>query len=106
MKLMSYQTAEVAGTGNFYVKVASANPAKTSNKQKTMIFDLRIFGASAERPSTGIIGVIDSQAAKTVKMVQMFNLAGQQVRVAEQGVNIIRTVYTDGTVSTKKVIVK
>jgi hypothetical protein len=106
MKLMSYQTVEVAGEGNYYVKVASANPAKTSNKQKTMIFDLRIFGASAERPSTGIIGVIDSQAAKTVKMVQMFNLAGQQVRVAEQGVNIIRTVYTDGTVSTKKVIVK
>jgi hypothetical protein len=106
MKLMSYQTVEVAGEGNYYVKVASANPAKTSNKQKTMIFDLRIFGASAERPSTGIIGIIDSQAAKTVKMVQMFNLAGQQVRVAEQGVNIIRTVYTDGTVSTKKVIVK
>jgi hypothetical protein len=33
-------------------------------------------------------------------------MAGQRVRVAEQGVNVIRTIYTDGTVSTKKVIVK
>jgi uncharacterized protein (TIGR02588 family) len=105
-KLMSYQTVEVAGEGQYYVKVACANPAKTSNKQKTMIFDLRIFGASAERPTTGIIDVVASQAAKTVKAVQMYNMAGQRVRVAEQGVNVIRTIYTDGTVSTKKVIVK
>jgi hypothetical protein len=106
MKLMSYQTVEVAGEGQYYVKVASATPAKTSNKQKTMIFDLRIFGASAERPTTGIIDVVANQAAKTVKAVQMYNMAGQRVRVAEQGVNVIRTIYTDGTVSTKKVIVK
>jgi hypothetical protein len=106
MKLMSYQTVEVAGEGQYYVKVASANPAKTSNKQKTMIFDLRIYGASAERPTTGIIDVVANQAAKTVKAVQMYNMAGQRVRVAKQGVNVIRTIYTDGTVSTKKVIVK
>jgi hypothetical protein len=106
MKLMSYQTVEVAGEGNYYVKVASANPAKTSNKQKTMIFDLYLYGASAERPTTGIIDVVANQAAKTVKAVQMYNMAGQRVRVAEQGVNVIRTIYTDGTVSTKKVMVK
>jgi hypothetical protein len=107
MKLVSYQTVEFDGEGQYYVKVASANPAKTSNKQKTMIFDLHIDGASSSRPTTsGIINVIANQGAKTVKAVQMFNMAGQQVRVAEQGINLIRTIYTDGTVSTKKVLVK
>jgi hypothetical protein len=105
MKLMSYQTAEVAGTGNYYVKVASANPAKTSNKQKTMIFDVRLYGPTAERPSVGIAEVT-TDAAKTVKSVRMYNLAGQQIRVATPGVNIIRTVYTDGSVSSKKVVVR
>ncbi len=105
MKLMSYQTAEVAGTGNYYVKVASANPAKTSNKQKTMIFDVRLYGPTAERPSVGIAEVM-TDAAKTVKSVRMYNLAGQQIRVATPGVNIIRTVYTDGSVSSKKVVVR
>jgi hypothetical protein len=87
------------------VKVASANPAKTSNKQKTMIFDVRLYGPTAERPSVGIAEVM-TDAAKTVKSVRMYNLAGQQIRVATPGVNIIRTVYTDGSVSSKKVVVR
>jgi len=104
MKLMSYQTVEVTGNSAVYVKVASANPAKYSNKQKTMIFDLCLLAPTQERPHTGIEQIIDGD--KAVKTVQMFNLAGQQIRVAEPGVNIIRTVYSDGSVETKKIMVK
>jgi hypothetical protein len=36
----------------------------------------------------------------------MYNLSGQQIRVAQPGINLIRTTYSDGSVQTKKVLVK
>lgn len=104
MKLMSYQTVEVLGNDAVYVKFASANPAKYSNSQKTMIFDICLLAPSQKRPDTGIDQVMGGE--KAVKAVRMFNLAGQQIRVAEQGINIIQTVYSDGSVETKKIMVK
>lgn len=104
MKLMSYQTVEVLGDGAVYVKFASANPAKYSNTQKTMIFDICLLAPTQERPGLGIDEVISGE--KVVKTVRMFNLSGQQIRVAEQGINIIQTVYSDGSIETRKIMVK
>jgi hypothetical protein len=105
MKLMSYQTVEVAGEGNYYVKVASATPAKNSASQKTMIFDLYLLAPVAERPTLGLSEIF-SNTEKEIKAVRMYNLSGQQIRVAQPGINLIRTTYSDGSVQTKKVLVK
>ncbi len=102
-KAIDRQSLVCGGTEPVYVKIASANVDNTS-KQKTMLFDVILAGATAERPSTGIEGI--TETAKSVKSVMMYNLSGQQIRQAEQGIVLIRTIYTDGSVATKKVFVK
>lgn len=102
-KAIDRQSLVCGGTEPVYVKLASANVDNTS-KQKTMLFDVILAAASVERPSTGIESL--TETAKSVKAVMMFNLAGQQIRQAEQGIVLIRTIYNDGSVATKKVFVK
>ena len=50
---------------------------------------------------TGVTGV---NAAKAVKSVSYYNLAGQTSAQPFEGVNIVRTTYTDGTTSVAKVM--
>ena len=101
-KSIDRQSLVCGGTDQLYVKLASANVDNTG-KQKTMMFDVIIAGASTERPSTGIESAVE--AAKTVKAVRMFDMSGRQIRVAEQGIVLIQTIYSDGTVATKKAFV-
>ena len=48
--------------------------------------------------------VAEVTAAKQVKSVSYYNLAGQQSAVPFEGINVVRTTYTDGTASVKKMM--
>ncbi len=52
---------------------------------------------------TGINNV-RSDAAKEVKAVRIYNVAGVEQRELNRGVNIVVTEYTDGTISTNKIM--
>ena len=52
----------------------------------------------------GNTGVNDVNASKTVKSVLYYNIAGQSSAEPFEGVNIVKTVYTDGTSSVAKVM--
>lgn len=54
--------------------------------------------------STGITGIAVDRA--TVSRMEYFSLAGERLLKPQTGVNIIRTVYTDGTAQTRKIVVR
>ncbi len=55
-------------------------------------------------PAPVVSTVDDVAATKTVASVHYFNLQGMSSDKPHAGVNIVKTVYTDGTVSTTKVV--
>lgn len=51
-----------------------------------------------------VTGVTDVTAGKAVQSVRYYNVAGQESLKPFEGINIVRTVYTDGTSSVAKVV--
>lgn len=49
-------------------------------------------------------GVADVNAAKAVSSISYYNLAGQQSAQPFEGVNVVKTTYTDGTTTVSKVV--
>lgn len=58
---------------------------------------------SADSPVTAVEN-INSENGKTVKTVRVYNINGVELRDLQDGVNIIVTIYSDGTTSTNKCI--
>lgn len=57
--------------------------------------------------STGTVtGVESANAAKTVASVKYYNLAGIESAQPTQGINIVKTTYTDGSQSVAKKLIK
>lgn len=91
--------------GDYYVRVAH-----TGGGIKAQVYDIYIMNngevSKTYDPSSSIEEIIAGNEAAEVVAVEVYNLNGYRLAKAEQGVNIIRTVYADGTVKVEKVIVK
>lgn len=95
--------------GNDSVRADSAGKAMISEKFFARGI-ISIYGpsykeeiVSVNRPGAEAIeGVLP--ADRKVVSSQIYNAEGMPVPVAEKGVNIVRTVYSDGTVDTRKII--
>lgn len=83
-------------TAPVYVKLTSVSNLGTNSNM--MIFDVKLMGegqdVSIRKPS------IDRQVVST----RYYNLAGQQMKAMGFGLNIVRTIYSDGSVETTKVM--
>lgn len=79
-----------------YVKLTSVSNLGTNSNM--MIFDVRLMGegqdVSIRKPA------VDRQVVST----RYYNLAGQPLKSLGFGLNIVRTIYSDGSVETTKVM--
>jgi hypothetical protein len=81
-----------------FVKFASASNLGTNSNM--MIFDVKLMGegndpVSVEKPSV----------EKSLVSTRIFTVSGMEVKAPVYGINIVRNVYSDGSVETKKVFV-
>ncbi|MGE4433840.1 MAG: hypothetical protein AB7D40_07490, partial [Bacteroidales bacterium] len=81
-----------------FVKFASATNLGTNSNM--MIFDVKLMGegndpVSVEKPSV----------EKSLVSTRIFTVSGMEVKAPVYGINIVRNVYSDGSVETKKVFV-
>ena len=56
--------------------------------------------------TSGGTGIEDNYAAKEVLEVQFFNANGVRISAEQQGINIVRIIYTDGSIEIVKKFVK
>ena len=85
-----------------YVKLASGG-------NKANIFDIFIKNEGEESKNyiTGINDVTESsEAAGEVVKTIVYSINGTQLSAPAKGINIIKEVYANGSVKTKKVMVK
>ncbi|NPD91822.1 chitobiase/beta-hexosaminidase C-terminal domain-containing protein [Xylanibacter muris] len=95
--LLSYE-----GTDKVFVKLA----AKGSGVN---VFDIMILnhGEESEKYVTGIEDVMNgSEAAGNVVRTMVYSINGTQLSGTVKGINIIKEVYANGVVKTRKVVVK
>ncbi len=94
--LLSYE-----GTDKVFVKLAAKN---TSGR----LFNVIIYNAGEKSGEyTGIVNVNkkDNATSEVVRTI-VYSMNGTQLNKAAKGLNIVKTIYADGTVKTQKVIVK
>ncbi len=94
--LLSYE-----GTDKVFVKLAAKN---TSGR----LFNVVVYNAGEKSEEyTGIINVNkNNDATSEVVRTIVYGMNGTQLNKAAKGLNIVKTIYADGTVKTQKVIVK
>ena len=94
--LLSYE-----GTDKVFVKVAAA--ATSGNVLDVLILN---HGEKSEE-YVGIENIMtDDKAAGDVVRTMIYSINGTQIGSAAKGVNIVKDVYANGAVKTRKVIVK
>lgn len=86
-------------TAPVYVKLASVSNLGTNSNM--MIFDLKIMGEGIDP-----VAIENPVTDKTIVSTRIYTLSGIQVKTPVYGVNIIKNIYSDGSVETKKVIIK
>lgn len=83
-------------TAPVYVKLRSVSNLGTNSNM--VIFDIKLMGegqdVSIRKPA------LDRQVVST----RYYNLAGQPMKTLGFGLNIVRTIYSDGSVETTKVM--
>ncbi len=88
-------------TGKLTIATASANAPRRAEAQSTARYI--VYPVNLTETSNSIItGVMNVAGAREVAAVEYVNLAGQRSSCPWQGVNIVVTRYTDGTVTTAK----
>ena len=95
------------GNDAVFFRAASANKDNTT-AQKTLIFDILLtnhgeLSAAAEQAANGIE---EQKASGSIRLTRIYNLNGVETGRMGHGVNIVKEVYENGTVKTRKVIVK
>ena len=68
-----------------------------------MVFDIILMNAGE---LTGIKDTQVAEAAGKPVATQVYSLGGTQLAAPAKGINIIREVYADGSVKSRKVVVK
>ena len=67
------------------------------------VYPLDLSEKNAKEPPTGIREILDL-SSKTVESVRYYNILGMESKEPFEGINIIVTRYTDGTISSTKVL--
>lgn len=91
--------------GSYYVRIAHV-----AGSVKTMIFDIYVlnngeYSKLYDGDQTGIDSVIAQEAAEAVA-TEIYTVNGVRVNKPVQGLNIIRTIFSDGTSKVRKVVVR
>lgn len=97
-KLIRKRIAHYDNTAPVYVKLASVSNLGTSSNM--MIFDMKIFG-QGENPVAVAKPV---QTEKSVVSRRIYTLTGIEVKKPVVGLNLIRTIYSDGSSKVEKVM--
>lgn len=97
-KLIRKRVAYYDQTTPVYVKLASVTNLNTNSNM--MIFDVRLMGEGEEPVSVNT----PLNIAKEVMSRKIFTLTGVEVRHPVKGLNLIRTIYSDGSVKVEKVM--
>ena len=79
---------------------AMDSDAKSNSIQ---VYPLDLSEKNAKEPPTGIREILDL-SSKTVESVRYYNILGMESKEPFEGINIIVTRYTDGTISSAKVL--
>lgn len=99
-KFLRKRIAYYDATAPVYVKIASVSNLGTNSNM--MIFDVKLMG-EGEDP---ILSVNKPTVEKTIVSTRIYTLSGVEVKVPQYGLNIIRYIYSDGSVETKKIMIK
>jgi O-glycosyl hydrolase len=91
---------EVTTSGNYLLKWSV--PFNSANSSGGM--SETVFGNIQLTPQiiTDLQGNLNNFISKTIKSVQYYNLQGIELKKPERGIVIVRTVYDNGTFSTRK----
>lgn len=81
-----------------FVKFASATNLGTNSNM--MIFDVKLMGEGNDP-----VSVENPSVEKSLVSTRIFTVSGMEVKAPVYGINIVRNVYSDGSVETKKVFV-
>ena len=76
------------------------------NYSPTMYFGDPSMFMTRRAPSYVYTGVKEVQTASTVKEVQYYNIQGSRINRAAKGLNIVRTIYSNGSTKVEKVMIK
>lgn len=98
-KFIRKRIAYYDATMPVYVKLASASQLGTNSNM--MIFDVKLLG---EGPAVAIKQV--DNAAKTVVSKRIYTASGIEVKRPVVGLNIVRSIHSDGTVKVEKIMLK
>ena len=85
------------------LSTSGSAPKRVSADVTTISSDIVVYPLNLSSSSV-VTAVSDVDAAKAVKSVRYYNLAGQASAQPYEGLNIVRTTYTDGTSSVAKVM--
>lgn len=96
-KFIRKRTAHYDATAPVYVKLASVSQLNTNSNM--MIFDVKLLG---EGPAVAVKNVVNTN--KTVVAKRIFTITGVEVKRPVVGLNLIRTIYSDGTTKVEKVM--
>lgn len=100
-KLIRKRIAYNDEKGAVYLRLKAAGKGTTNTK--ILLFDVKIYGEGGEVDPNAV----ELPAAITeVVDIQIYNLSGVQLNELGQGLNIVRKVYSDGTVKIEKVMNK
>lgn len=97
-KLIRKRVAFYDQTTPVYVKLACVTNLNTNSNM--MIFDVRLMGEGEEPVSVKT----PVNTSKEVLSRKIFTLTGVEVRNPVKGLNLIRTIYSDGSVKVEKVM--
>jgi len=98
-KFIRKRAAYYDATAPVFVKLSSASNLGTNSNM--MIFDLKLMGEGVDP-----VAIETPLADKKIVSTRIYTLSGVQVKTPVYGVNIIKNIYSDGSVDTQKVIIK
>ena len=98
-KFIRKRAAYYDATAPVFVKLSSASNLGTNSNM--MIFDMKLMGEGIDP-----VAIENPVTDKTIVSTRIYTLSGIQVKTPVYGVNIIKNIYSDGSVETKKVIIK
>jgi len=99
-KFLRKRVAYYDASASVFVKFASVSNLGTNSNM--MIFDIKLMGEGKDSE----MSVKEPITDKMVVLTRIFTLSGIEVKAPVYGVNIVRKIYSDGSVETIKVIIR
>jgi hypothetical protein len=99
-KYIRKRVAYYDATAPVYVKLKSVTNLNTNSNM--MIFDVKLMGEGKDPVAVDKPSVVK----KTVVSTQIYTLTGIEVKRPVPGLNIIRSIYSDGSVGVQKILLR